>query len=618
MPTATTTLSATAKIHIPQLAVETEAARALLEGRVATLESGTTLRTAATAITAGTTRTQAGATVLAAGLNRVDTSTAPAAGATLGDGVVLPAGTAAAQVYVHNNTANNIQVYGNGTDTINGLAATVGVPVPPGDLACFMCPAVGGWVFEAGVGTSKGLPVLLSAASITAGTTRTQAGATVIAADINRVDTSTAPAAGSTIGDGVVLPAGVAGLDIVVANNTANPIQVYGNGTDTINGVAAATGVALPPGDVATFVCAAAGGWLYDAGMGSSGPLPVELAADSVSAAGANQAAATQLVAAFNRILTATANQGVKLPASAAGLDVIVENHSGVSIIVYGAGTDQIDDVATATGIQQMDSSVVLYTCYAPGKWYSNGAATGYAKNPTNGVVLETVQYADALTAAGTTQATGLQLTAAINTISTAAAGTGVNLPASSPGLSICVQNNGANPLMVYPVQGGSETINGIAAATGISLHPGTVGVFNCTAAGAWTVEPASPVQAILNVVTSVDANISLTAAQITGAVSAVDTQVSGGVAFTAGRNLTLPTVAQLTAALHAPTIGTSFRLRITNAQGGAFAGTVTTNTGWTLTGTLTIAQNTWREFVVTLTSLTTATAKSVATGTYS
>jgi hypothetical protein len=44
----------------------------------------------------------------------------------------------------------------------------------------------------------------------------------------------------------------------------------------------------------------------------------------------------------------------------------------------------------------------------------------------------------------------------------------------------------------------------------------------------------------------------------------------------------------------------------------------VTTNTGWTLSGTMTIAANTWREFVVTLNTLTTATLQSVATGTYS
>lgn len=350
--------------------------------------------------------------------------------------------------------------------------------------------------------------------------------------------------------------------------------------------------------------------------------LLIESATTNIAALGSTQGTAAQLTTELNKVTTATGGSafGVMLPASVPGLTILVENHSGVAIQVYGAGTDTIDDVATATGVSQMDSSVVLFTCYEAGKWYSNGLATGYARNPQSGSVLETMQFADALTAAGASQATGLQLVAMINNVTTAAAGTGVNLPASSPGLQVIVMNNGANSLLVYPAQGASDTINGAAATVGVVIHPGTTATFSCTAAGAWFTEPASPVQAVANIVAAVDANTTLTAAQITGAVAAVDTQISGGVNWTAGRNLQLPTVASMLAAMHAPTVGSSFRLRITNAQGGAFSGTVTTNTGWTLNGTMTIAQNTWREFVVTITSVASATAtiRSVATGTFS
>lgn len=463
--------------------------------------------------------------------------------------------------------------------------------------------------------------IMTSASSIIAGVVRTQAGATALTAETNRVDTSTAPAAGSTLGDGVRLPVSAAGLQTIVINNTANNIQVYGAGADTINGIAGASGVALPPGDVAFFECAATGAWQYDAGMGSAGMLPVELAADNVAAAGATQGTATQLVAALNRVTTATALQGIRLPASAAGLDIIVENHTGVSITVYGNGNDQIDDVAIGTGLVQMDSSVVIYTCYAPGKWYTNGAATGYAKNPQGGVVLETMQYADALTAVGASQATALQLNAAVNTITSAAAGTGVNLPASAPGLSITVQNFAPNAVLVYPAQGSADTINGQAGSNGALLLPGSIGVFNTTVAGAWQVQPAAPEMAGFVLVNAGVAanNLNLTAAQISGAVANVDTQITA--AFAAATTITLPTVASLVKSLHAPTAQTSYRLRITNAQAGAFAGTVTTNTGWTLTGNMAIAQNTWREFVVTITSIggaPTATLQSVATGTFS
>src|SRR6185503_4922743 len=63
-----------------------------------------------------------------------------------------------------------------------------------------------------------------AAIAITAGTTRTQAGATVLANEINRIDTSTAPSAGTTLGDGVALPAAAAGYDVLVWNNTANNV----------------------------------------------------------------------------------------------------------------------------------------------------------------------------------------------------------------------------------------------------------------------------------------------------------------------------------------------------------------------------------------------------------
>jgi hypothetical protein len=111
---------------------------------------------------------------------------------------------------------------------------------------------------------------------------------------------------------------------------------------------------------------------------------------------------------------------------------------------------------------------------------------------------------------------------------------------------------------------------------------------------------------------------VTLTGPNIAGAAAVVDLQMTG--TLTAAASAQLPTVAALLAALKTDAIGTgiSYRLRIANVGGGAFAWTVTTNTGWTLNGTMSIPQNTWREFIVTLTSLTTATLQSVVTGTWS
>ena len=103
-----------------------------------------------------------------------------------------------------------------------------------------------------------------------------------------------------------------------------------------------------------------------------------------------------------------------------------------------------------------------------------------------------------------------------------------------------------------------------------------------------------------------------LTAANITGGSAEVILNMTGTLG--AGVALTLPTVADLVRAIADAAVNQTYRLRIWNGGAGAFAWTVTTNTGWTLTGTMTVAQNTYREFLVTLTSKTTATLQSLGT----
>lgn len=488
----------------------------------------------------------------------------------------------------------------------------------------FSDPQFTGGVYLSGAGS---LLFESFATGITAGTTRTQVGATVLTAEVNRVDTSTAPAAGSVLGDGVALPLPVAvgssallgGLDVTVINNTANIITVYPNIADagaTINGIAAATGIPIPPGDVAHFECTNVAGvsdWRVEAGVGTSGALPVQLVANGVSAAGANQAAATPLPADFNRITTATANQGVRLPAAVQGLDIVVSNKSGVPIIVYGNGTDTVDGIAGATGVSQMNNSVVFFFCTANGIWETEGLATGYAGNG-----LQTLQFTDAVAAAGTTQATATPLTAALNAVSSATANQGVNLPPISPGMMIVVENTTAVAIIVYPAQGASTTINGQSAAQGVIVQPGTVANFNATNSNNWVASPNSTNEAAFNALASAT-SLTLTGANITGGLASVDLSINGSQA--GAITATLPTVANLVAAMHCPTVGSSYRLRVNNANTTQTI-TVATNTGWTTAAApnnvLTIATATWREFVVTLTSLTAATLTSVATGTFS
>jgi hypothetical protein len=127
------------------------------------------------------------------------------------------------------------------------------------------------------------------------------------------------------------------------------------------------------------------------------------------------------------------------LPASQPGLELIIINHGVNPMQVYGLGSDMINDVASATGVSQMQGSVVIYTCVSTGAWYTEGLATGYASG--NGGAFQTFSSIDNIAArAGGGQALATALTAMQNRITTvASAGDSVKLPPSATGMSLTV-----------------------------------------------------------------------------------------------------------------------------------------------------------------------------------
>lgn len=106
-----------------------------------------------------------------------------------------------------------------------------------------------------GVLNSTGVGTVPTASGIVARAGGGQASATQLSNRINSVDTV------ATAADSVKLPASAVGQTITVVNTTANACQVFGTSPDTINAAATATGVSLPAGKVAEFVCATAGNW---------------------------------------------------------------------------------------------------------------------------------------------------------------------------------------------------------------------------------------------------------------------------------------------------------------------------------------------------------------------
>lgn len=174
------------------------------------------------------------------------------------------------------------------------------------------------------------------------------------------------------------------------------------------------------------------------------------------------------------------------------------------------------------------------------------------------------------------------------------------------------------------PTNGGSGTFAGYAnpgdllvdtTDNRIYLNTGTL------ASPTWTAdflsgEESSVAQQAYNAVSTAPTSnaLALPAADLTG--GSVKTVLNLTADLSAGAALDLPTVAALVSAMEAagitPIAGASYELEILNTSSGDFAWTVTTNTGWTLTGTMTIAQNTLRRFIITFTSLAAATLQSL------
>lgn len=95
-------------------------------------------------------------------------------------------------------------------------------------------------------------------------------------------------------------------------------------------------------------------------------------------------------------------------------------------------------------------------------------------------------------------------------------------------------------------------------------------------------------------------------------AVTFTVTQVLGGLILRdpngAARADLLPTAAALVAAIEGIQIGTAFYFDIRNTADAAETITITTNTGLTLSGTMTIAQNNSKRFCVVFTNITSGT----------
>jgi hypothetical protein len=93
--------------------------------------------------------------------------------------------------------------------------------------------------------------------AITASATQTQAGATALTTDINRITVV------ATADDAVKLPAATAGRQVTVINTVATQAGVFPASGDAINALAVNTVSPLADSTTRTYTCAVAGTWNF-------------------------------------------------------------------------------------------------------------------------------------------------------------------------------------------------------------------------------------------------------------------------------------------------------------------------------------------------------------------
>lgn len=95
--------------------------------------------------------------------------------------------------------------------------------------------------------------------------------------------------------------------------------------------------------------------------------------ADALAAGvGGTKGAATAMVPGVNRFSTVTtAGDSGLLPPAIPGQIAVVVNDASNGMKIYGAGTDTLNDVATATATWLPGKSTYVFGCSVAGKWYS-------------------------------------------------------------------------------------------------------------------------------------------------------------------------------------------------------------------------------------------------------
>lgn len=304
---------------------------------VSSLASGG-LQPYGTLAAAGSTQGDAGAIV-------TETVTVTAADGT--KGVKLPAPAAGLKIKVVNTVATALlKVYGNASETVDGIGGAAGITVLAGKTADFISDGTNWFTEASAVGSG-----LIEYASLAA--TGTNQGT---AAAIASLKVKVTAADGTKA---VKLPAPTAGLMIEV-DNTVNTksLPVFGNATETVQGVAGATGVKQPAGSMVRYFSDGtnwyASGAQWDFGL---------IAFDTTAPAGSTSADAAQILGTVYWPASGGVDgtKGSLLPAPAPGLTVtVINDHATNALKIYSA-SGNIDGTIGTTAKSVAGTKVITF-----------------------------------------------------------------------------------------------------------------------------------------------------------------------------------------------------------------------------------------------------------------
>lgn len=286
-----------------------------------------------------------------------------------GDSIKLPQAVPGLEIVIINDGANVAAVFPSGVDAINGQAGGVSVLQMPQSIDVYACGIAGKWHAEVGGGYSGSFLTELAEDNITATAGGGQATARLLTSQTSRIVTV------ATTGDSIRLPVSAPGLELLVVNSGVNAVQVFGFGTDLVDGLPTSMGVSQMPSSMVIYSCTTAGQWFTNGiGTGYAGSFPTVSYASNVTAkAGGGQSIATPLTTVLTRVgIVATAGDSVTLPAAVAGMQVIIANASTTNNInIFPNNNDTINALGANAAFASAAGKNVSFYCMIPGFWHA-------------------------------------------------------------------------------------------------------------------------------------------------------------------------------------------------------------------------------------------------------